>query len=184
MVPKLFITLHNAIESKVAQKSVPSEAKAVAVVKKDADGDGIADDEDKCPNTAAGVVVNSFGCAEKETASVKLNVEFASGKTVLDSKYDSEISELAQFMKKFPETSVEVAGYTDNKGAKAKNQALSQKRAEAVKAALVKAGIAAGRLTAKGYGSENPIADNKTEVGRAQNRRVMANISAQVDKKK
>jgi len=67
---------------------------------------------------------------------------------------------------------LDVEGYTDNTGSAATNKKLSQARANAVVAYLKKKGIAANRLTAKGFGPENPIADNKTAAGRAQNRRV------------
>ena len=67
---------------------------------------------------------------------------------------------------------VEVAGHTDNAGSPEANQRLSQERAQAVMAALVGRGIKADRLTAKGYGQTTPIADNRTEEGRAKNRRV------------
>ncbi len=185
LVPMIFITFHNPTEAASVSKSQKQEEiRPVVAVAKDSDSDGISDEDDKCPGTNSNVVVNKFGCAEKETASVKINVEFLSGKTNLESKYDSEIANLVSFMKKFTETRVEIAGYTDNKGAKKGNRSLSQKRADSIKSALVKAGIDANRIVAKGYGSENPIADNKTEAGRAQNRRVIANISVQAEKSK
>ncbi|MBK9964959.1 MAG: OmpA family protein [Holophagales bacterium] len=67
---------------------------------------------------------------------------------------------------------VEVGGHTDNVGAADANQKLSQDRAQAVMAALASRGIPASRMTAKGYGQTVPIADNRTEEGRAKNRRV------------
>ena len=67
---------------------------------------------------------------------------------------------------------VGIEGHTDNVGNAAANQALSARRAEAVKAYLVGKGIAADRLTATGYGQERPVADNSTINGRAENRRV------------
>ena len=103
VVPSLFLTIHNALDTSCAcQQSVSTAPEAqvektamAPVVKKDTDGDGVYDDDDKCPNTPAGVAVNEIGCAEKENASVRLNVEFASGKSDLATKYDSEIAKLA-----------------------------------------------------------------------------------------
>lgn len=181
LVPVLFLTIHNALNF---EKKSSSVAPVAAVAAKDTDADGVKDEDDKCPSTPAGTVVNQYGCAEKETATIKLNVEFASGKTTLAAQYQNEIEQLAQFMNKYSDTHVEIAGYTDNKGSAAKNLILSQKRADSVKAALVKAGISPTRLIAKGYGDKSPVGDNKTEEGRAQNRRVMANIKVETDKKK
>ncbi|MGB6355352.1 MAG: OmpA family protein, partial [Steroidobacteraceae bacterium] len=75
---------------------------------------------------------------------------------------------------------VDIRGYTDSVGKPEFNQKLSERRANAVKDYLESHGVAAGILTAKGFGEENPIADNKTAKGRAENRRVTVQFSAPV----
>ena len=80
---------------------------------------------------------------------------------------------LADVVKKDPSLKIQIAGHTDNSGNAAANQALSERRANAVKQTLSeKYGVEASRLSAKGYGAEQPLADNGTEEGRAINRRV------------
>jgi outer membrane protein OmpA-like peptidoglycan-associated protein len=80
---------------------------------------------------------------------------------------------VAQYLKNNPKVALEIQGHTDNIGGAASNLALSQKRADAVKAQLVADGVDAGRLSAKGYGLSVPVGDNKTPEGRANNRRVV-----------
>jgi outer membrane protein OmpA-like peptidoglycan-associated protein len=75
-------------------------------------------------------------------------------------------------LKQVSAAKVEIGGHTDNVGAADTNLALSQKRAESVRAALVERGIPTSRLAAKGYGDTAPVADNRSEEGRAKNRRV------------
>jgi len=79
-------------------------------------------------------------------------------------------------MQQYPDLNVTIEGHTDNVGKDAYNKKLSQRRADAVKAYLVKKGIDANRLTAIGYGEEKPIADNATKAGKAENRRVEAAV--------
>ncbi len=71
-----------------------------------------------------------------------------------------------------PDVKVEVAGHTDSGGARARNIKLSLARAESVRAYLIMKGVPAERLVARGYGPDSPIASNKTDAGRALNRRV------------
>lgn len=183
LVPALFLSIHEARDGKTVSKSEAPLASVVSA-KKDSDGDGVVDDEDKCPNTKGGLEVNGYGCSFTEKASVKLQLEFANGNAVLDSKFEGEIKSLADFMAQYPNTKAEIAGHTDNVGKLASNNSLSQKRADSVKNALIKAGVDEKRLTSKGYGPKQPIADNATTEGRQANRRVMAEISVTTEKKK
>ena len=144
----------------------------------DSDDDGVKDPEDKCPGTPVGAKVNAIGCAVDEKATMTINVEFDSGKSVINSKYASHMDEVAAFLKKYSDINVQIEGYTDNTGSKAKNVALSSARAKAVMNELVKRGVEKNRLSAKGFGPENPIADNNTAEGRQINRRVVAVLSS------
>jgi OOP family OmpA-OmpF porin len=150
----------------------------------DSDGDGVTDDKDRCPNTPAGTRVDADGCPLEtaRVASVKLKVNFGFDSTVVQDQYFSDLSELAEFLKRFGELQVDVEGHTDSKGAEDYNQILSQRRAQAVVDYLVSQhGIDAGRLEAKGYGESQPVATNDTEEGRAENRRVMATLEVEYE---
>ncbi|OZY60566.1 hypothetical protein CJF39_05095 [Pseudomonas lundensis] len=87
------------------------------------------------------------------------------------------VTTLANYLIKNPDRKVIVEGYTDSKGSAAYNQGLSERRANAVKNALVRAGVEPSRIVAQGYGKEYPVADNASSSGRAQNRRVEVTIS-------
>lgn len=151
----------------------------------DGDKDAVADYRDKCPTTAEGVVVDENGCDKVLTEAInkQLSVTFDSGKTVVKDQYKGEIGEVATLLKQYPNTKAEIQGHTDSSGKKASNDKLSQARADAVKDVLVKEfGVDASRVTAKGYGSSQPVADNKTAEGKTQNRRVIAIISGEAKK--
>ena len=99
-------------------------------------------------------------------------ITFETGKADLTPESLVEIRRVAQLMQENPDLQFEVQGHCDSTGSDAVNDPLSQKRAEAIVAALVEQGIAETRLTAVGKGSHSPIASNSTEEGRAKNRRV------------
>jgi len=100
------------------------------------------------------------------------NILFETGKAVLKAESMEEIQKVADYMKKNPSVRFEVQGHTDNQGSDKINDPLSQQRAEAVVKALEGLGCDAFNLRAVGKGSHEPVADNKTEAGRAKNRRV------------
>ena len=100
------------------------------------------------------------------------NILFETGKATLKPESMAEIQKVADYMKKNPSVRFEVQGHTDNQGSDAINDPLSQQRAEAVVKALEALGCDGFNLRAVGKGSHEPIADNKTEEGRAKNRRV------------
>jgi outer membrane protein OmpA-like peptidoglycan-associated protein len=97
---------------------------------------------------------------------------FDTGKTSLKPGAKATLTRIARQLQTDPSLKIAVEGHTDNVGTAAKNQALSEKRANAVRDYLVSAGIASDHITATGRGREAPIATNKTAAGRQQNRRV------------
>ncbi len=134
----------------------------------DTDGDGVKDYMDKCPGTAKGVKVSAEGCFEALT----LNVNFKTNSAVIEDGYDGEIKAFSDYMKADSALKVEIQGHTDNKGSAAYNKKLSQRRAESVMNELVKYGVSADRLTAVGYGEEQPIVPNDTPENMFKNRRI------------
>ncbi|KIU47443.1 MULTISPECIES: OmpA family protein [Pseudomonas] len=105
------------------------------------------------------------------------DVLFDFDKANLKSSALPNITTLAQFLQENPDRKVIVEGYTDSKGSASYNQSLSERRANAVRTALVRAGVDPSRIVAQGYGKEFPVADNSSNSGRAQNRRVEVTIS-------
>jgi OmpA-OmpF porin, OOP family len=97
---------------------------------------------------------------------------FDTGKATLQPSSEQTLSQIAKLMQDNADLKLRVEGHTDNVGAPAANQALSEKRAQAVKTWLAAHNIAANRLTARGFGDTKPVADNSTDEGRAKNRRV------------
>ena len=135
----------------------------------DSDHDGVIDALDKCPTTPAGDKVDSVGCS----LTIALQVNFDTNSAHIKADSIAELDRFVAFLKDVPSVSGELQGHTDSVGKDAYNLRLSQQRAEAVKAYAVEHGIDAVRLTAKGYGETQPVADNATAEGRAKNRRVL-----------
>lgn len=99
------------------------------------------------------------------------NIFFDVNKATLRVESNAELDRLVKLMQDVPKLKIEISGHTDNTGSATLNETLSQQRAEAVVSYLTQKGIAASRMTAKGYGSSLPIANNNTEDGKQQNRR-------------
>ncbi len=156
----------------------------------DDDRDGVANKFDKCPGTSADSTVDGSGCpfvvkpqVIKETQVVVTeddrrvideaikNLEFDLGKATLRPRSYESLNRVAEILKE-KSFSLKLAGHTDNTGPMALNLRLSKDRAESVKAYLVSQGANPSRIEAVGYGPNQPIATNKTEEGRQQNRRV------------
>jgi len=103
-------------------------------------------------------------------------IEFRSGSATLTGTGTRTLVEIARVLKDDPSLKFQVQGHTDSIGGEAVNQSLSEARANSVKDALARLGVAPGRMTARGFGATQPVADNGTEEGRARNRRIAFSI--------
>ncbi|MEL6941622.1 MAG: OmpA family protein [Bacteroidota bacterium] len=148
----------------------------------DTDRDGIMDSEDDCPEEAGkienrGCPVKEISEADKETlAFAAKNIQFESNSSYLKTGSSNILDQVADILQRYPDYNVNIDGYTDNVGKDSYNQWLSEKRAERCYNYLADKGIATSRMQYKGYGEENPIADNNTAAGRVLNRRVEFNL--------
>lgn len=166
----------------------------------DTDNDGVCDDEDQCPNTPAGVRVDSVGCqiksepydvmerGEEETGvvvveereiavvpePVEVTVYFEFDQTTVKDLYHKRLAELADYMREYPEMTASIGGHTDSVGSESYNMALSQERAVAIRDFMVRNhGIDADRFELVGYGETRPAVPNDTPENRALNRRAI-----------
>lgn len=113
---------------------------------------------------------------EMPTTVTLKNVLFKSGSAELAASSFKSLDELVAFMNRKTTLVIEIAGHTDNVGSVESNQLLSQKRADAVRSYILSKGISTTRVLAKGYGQNEPVADNSTEQGRSTNRRTEVRI--------
>ncbi|HZY34483.1 MAG TPA: OmpA family protein [Rhodanobacter sp.] len=149
----------------------------------DSDGDSVNDCDDKCPGTAAGTIVGPDGCPQKVVIDLRgVNFKYDRpkkgetdiSKSLAEPSADSiaVLNQAIDTLQRYPQVKVTVAGYTDSKGTDEYNQSLSERRASIVYNYLTSHGIDASRLEGPiGHGESNPIGDNETDAGRAQNRR-------------
>ena len=149
----------------------------------DTDGDGVLDKDDNCDNEVGPASNN--GCPEPvitEAAVKTINmgaksILFNSGRSSFKKGVSKDLDAIVAIMNEFPKATFALGGHTDSTGSAKINARLSQQRADAVMNYFVKNGVDASRLTSKGYGSANPIADNKTRAGRTENRRVEIKVA-------
>jgi len=178
----------------------PPPAPAAPPPPKDSDGDGVPDDQDKCPNTPPGVKVDAVGCpldsdhdgvpdyldkCPGTPPGIKVDangceieeivlrgVNFDFNSATLTPASETVLDGVVALLKLRPGAPAVLGGHTDSKGKHAYNMKLSERRAAAVRDYLIAKGIPAASLSATGYGETRPIAPNTTDEGRAQNRRV------------
>jgi outer membrane protein OmpA-like peptidoglycan-associated protein len=152
----------------------------------DNDQDGLADASDACPNEPG--VVEAKGCpappaapaavvVAAEKIELRETILFGNNNAQIQAESQPLIDEIAKLLDQHREIElVSIEGHSDNRGAAAHNRKLSEARAKSVLEGLTARGIEAGRLTAKGFGSSQPIAETDTDEGRAKNRRVELRI--------
>ena len=146
----------------------------------DSDNDGIIDSKDQCKSTPALDKVDSKGCTifTEENDELLLKVNFDNSKAIVKAQYLDNIKTAADFMKKYPHTSLAIVGHTSSQGSAAFNKKLSQQRADAIVAVLTdEFGIDSSRLSAKGMGEEALLNSANTAAAHAENRRIEAKVS-------
>ena len=153
----------------------PVQTVKVVETVKDSDRDGVFDDADICPASLQGASVDSKGCEIPEVMVLK-DIKFKTSSARLKEFSMKILDDVAATLLRYPQMVIEVAGYTDNRGSISYNKKLSQKRAESVVNYLSSNGVTKSNMMPKGFGPENPIADNGTSEGRSTNRRVELHI--------
>jgi outer membrane protein OmpA-like peptidoglycan-associated protein len=153
----------------------------------DTDGDGILDPDDQCkdaPETTNGYE-DGDGCPDEvpqevaQFTGVIKGIQFDTNKSTIKAKSQPTLDGAVEVLTKHTSIMVEISGHTDDRGDRDKNVKLSEDRANAVRDYLVTKGIDAGRVRTRGAGPDEPLADNKTKAGRAQNRRIEFKIVTQ-----
>jgi OOP family OmpA-OmpF porin len=149
----------------------------------DDDNDGVNNCIDKCPDTIKGLAVDADGCPIADIVTLKINFDF--DKSDIKPQYYQELADFASYMRQQQSfTVVEIAGHTDSVGSDEYNQKLSERRAKAVRDYLVnELGMDDKLFSAVGYGESKPIASNDTDAGRAENRRILAELKGVFKKK-
>jgi OOP family OmpA-OmpF porin len=168
-------------EVEALKTRVSNVEQSVEALKKDSDGDGVADQFDKCPGTPAGTAVDGSGCPLPKVETVVApntgnvtgfeTIQFEFNSSVLKTESYPTLDKLSSVLRENG-GKVTVNGYASSEGTAAYNVKLSKDRANSVKTYLVNSGVNASQVVTKGHGEANPIASNDTEEGRIQNRRV------------
>ena len=141
----------------------------------DNDGDGVLDADDECPDTPMGTAVDAVGCARPaprpELLAVMVNFDL--NKATLKDTEKVKVDALIEYLVEDETITVEIGGHASSEGTDEYNQALSERRAVAVRDYMVEMGIDEARVAVVGYGEQAPLVPNDTETNRSANRRAM-----------
>ncbi|WP_310397684.1 OmpA family protein, partial [Hymenobacter sp.] len=141
----------------------------------DQDTDGVFDNRDKCPDTPAGTRVDSTGCPlviDPGTKRLEVPVRFKTNSTVIERGSYPALNKMVQALKDHPDYSLRIIGHADSRGTDEYNQALSERRAAAVKRYFAGKNVEDGRVITEGRGEAEPAAPNTSPTGMSKNRRV------------
>ena len=142
----------------------------------DSDGDKVVDRLDECPDTVTGTPVDKRGCEIKGDV-VLHGVNFESNSDRVLAGATAVLDDVVAAMERNPTIKIEIGGHTDSVGSAEANASLSARRAQTVHDYLAANSVSVNRMSVRGYGESQPIADNETDEGRAQNRRVVLRIT-------
>ena len=168
-----------ATPAKIASPVATEKVEPVTTAPLDSDNDGVINSKDQCPETPALNKVDENGCTvfTEETARMVLLVNFDNNKAIVKPEFFAEIKRMADFLEKYPHTSLVIEGHTSSQGSAAYNKKISQQRADAIVAILVEEfNVDGDRLSAVGYGEERLLDPANTAEAHAKNRRVEAKV--------
>ncbi len=171
--PKKLVTQGAPVPVSTTPAPVSETPKETPVAESDADGDGVSDSKDNCPDKAG--VAGNNGCPEVAAPTPTFNysnILFEFNSAVLKTSSYATLDRIAREMKKYPDMKFNLTGHSSAEGTETRNMTLSVDRATAVKSYLVSAGINGRNLEAKGFGESMPLNPNNNETARQENRRV------------
>jgi outer membrane protein OmpA-like peptidoglycan-associated protein len=144
----------------------------------DEDKDGVINARDLCPQTPAKADIDNDGCGTyiKTEEEMDLHILFQNDSSIIQPMFLAQIREMSEFLEAYPSTSIELQGYASKVGKAEYNQKLSERRAEAVEAALLDNGVSSSRVRIVGFGDTRLDELGDDEVSHAMNRKVIATV--------
>ncbi|WP_305844975.1 OmpA family protein [Photobacterium leiognathi] len=144
----------------------------------DQDSDGVINQRDRCADTPIDAVVDNDGCPTfvKNSEENNIHVLFANDSSGIPESYMENIANMSAFLAKYPDTHIELKGYASPVGSAAYNVALSKRRAQAIRQALITEGVSPARIKTVGFGDSDPVKADDVEESNALSRRVVAQV--------